>query len=245
MAKGSELAKVESFNVLAVVEGGPTPLQLMQENFGEEKLSVQDLTRVAMPGAGGTRWVIPTIEGESDADAIVGVVVHQMTSRAFWRESFDQTGGGTPPDCFSNDGIHGTGNIGDGTIGRDCANCPMAKFGSDGKRGQACKESRILFVLGEGDMLPISVWLSPMSIAPWRKFTMALAQKAKSLYDSVVALKLVRDKNKDGIAYAKIDPQYMGALAPDASARVRDYAAGFKQLLTMQASDVVGIHTQE
>ena len=237
--KDTAIATLNDFRVLVPTEGGMTPLQVMEENFGGEKLSVQDLTRVTIPGAGGTRWTVPTLEGEVDVDAITGVVVHQMASRAFWRESFDTTGAGTPPDCFSNDGIHGTGDIGDNTIGRACANCPMSKFGSDGKRGQACKESRILFVLQEGDTLPTSVWLSPMSITPWRKFTMQLAQKSKSLFDSVVELKLVKDKNKDGITYAKVAPAFRGMLPPTTSARVREYAKGFKQLLVLQAADMV------
>jgi len=60
-------------------------------------------------------------------ETFTGIVVDIARTNAWWEEDFDTSGGGTPPDCFSMDGIvpsHDSENM----QHDDCATCPQNKF---------------------------------------------------------------------------------------------------------------------
>jgi hypothetical protein len=98
-------------------------VEVIVENTGGI-LSRLDLPTVRVPTAGGTMWTIPDVEAGDRSDKVLrGIVVYQTVARGYWEESFDNSGGGTPPTCYSNDGKRGVGNP-----GGDCSICPLMKF---------------------------------------------------------------------------------------------------------------------
>jgi hypothetical protein len=87
-------------------------VEVIVENTGGT-LSRLDLPTVRVPTAGGTTWTIPDVESGDRSDKVLrGIVVYQTVARGYWEASFNSSGGGTPPTCYSNDGKRGLGNPG-------------------------------------------------------------------------------------------------------------------------------------
>lgn len=171
---------------------------ILQENMGADELTAFDLTRIKVPGGGGTTWRVDTIEGEIEMKEIIGILVTTQTTNTYWKEEF--TGGGTPPDCFSEDGITGRGNP-----GGDCKSCPLFEFGSDeNKRGKACKQNRMLYVVTQNEILPLAIKAPATSLRNTKKYLLGLVSKNRAMYSVYTKFTLERDKNKDGIEYSKI-----------------------------------------
>ena len=196
---------------------------MLQENTGGDEISVGDLERINIPTGGGQRWTVPSAEGEREAEALTGVIVHQQTSRAYWPGEF--RGEGAEPDCTSPDGEWGFGNPGDKlrAAGRGCATCPMAQWGSDpnGGRGQACKLMKRLYILLPGEILPHVLVLPPSSIAIIKKYLLRLG--ANPYYGVVTRIGLERVKNATGINYSRIVPTLVTKLSTDQTASVSRY----------------------
>jgi len=172
-----------------------------------------------LPG-GGLTWEIPSLEGPTEAKQIVGVIIAVKTPRAYWRESFDETGGGVPPDCSADDGI-----VGIGDPGGDCARCPLARFGSDARgRGQACKQMYMLFVLRHDSLLPMVITAPPTSFIVIRKYLLRLASNMKRCHQVESSFKLQKERNKDGITYAAIVPSLLRMLADAEATKMAEIA---------------------
>lgn len=223
--KEIQLVKAEEYAVTAM---NPQELQaVIRENVGGGGITEFDLDRVHVPAGGATTWTIPSLEGEEESKEITGVIVYWREPRAYWAQSFDETGGGTPPDCYSPDGVHGYGSP-----GGLCAKCPFAQFGSAEKgRGQACKQMRLLFVLRKGSMLPLVVVAPPTSIKPLKTYFLRLAAQGRPYWSVVTRLTLQRTKNQDGIPYAQIVPQLAGVLDEQATAWMKQYSEALRPVL--------------
>lgn len=209
-ASSKEVATAEgvdqSYPVLAMDAERMT--RVIRANLGNTRMTEFDVDRLKVPSGGGNLWTVPTLEGEESMKSVDGIVVYWKEPRAYWRESFDDSGGGTPPDCQSDDGVRGVGEP-----GGDCATCPMAKFGTHAKgRGQACKQMRVLFLVRPGEFLPISVSCPPTSLDALRKFFLRLSGKGLLFNHVVVSLSLGSDKNKDGIKYSTVQPSLVRML---------------------------------
>lgn len=223
-------------------------------NSGGQRISPFDLDVVKLPSGGMTAWTVPDIiEGEVITKTIEGIVILQRNIRSYWRESLDEKGGGSPPDCSSQDGITGFGlPIGhpdmepfaydeDGNPSSApeayrgefaCEACPLAQFGSAAKGGgQACKQNRLLFVLTADSSLPIVVKVPPSSLRAVQSFMLKLSGKSIPMYGAVVSLALKKVQNSTGIDYAEIVPTLVKALAPDETAKMKSVHESFKPLL--------------
>lgn len=176
---------------------------MLRDNLGAEKLTANDLNRITVPTGGNTTWTISTVEGEMPAQAIEGVIVLTQSVRAYWKESFDESGGGSPPDCVARDGLIGVGNP-----GGDCLKCPLndwntAKAGKG--RGKACSESRLVYLVTEGEILPMVIKAPATSLGNARKYLFGLTSKRQPVHSVYTRLTLEMDKNADGIKYSKIN----------------------------------------
>jgi hypothetical protein len=194
-------------------------IEALKSNLDGETLSPFDLDRVTIPAGGGSQWCIPTLEGEQVAAEITGVIVAVQNCRAYWQESFDSSGGGTPPDCVSEDVVTGIGNP-----GGVCQKCPMAAFGSDNRgKGQACKQIKRLFLLRPDSMLPLVVTLPPTSIRPAQRYLLRLAGRGLKYQGVVTRITLEKEKNSGGIAYSKAVFGMVAALDAGQAKVMEDY----------------------
>ena len=149
---------------LTVIEDGAYALmpaaeiqELLRENLGNTKLDRQNLPQVKVPAGGGRAWDLG--DDEPPVQELVGVVIWYADTRLYWSKGIEDTGGETPPDCASADGI-----VGIGDPGGECESCPLNEWGS-GKagRGKACNERRQLAILRPGELLPTMLSLPSAS----------------------------------------------------------------------------------
>ena len=157
-------------------------LDNIQENLGGETITPRDLQKITVPSQGITKWMVPNPEtGKKDAlDELEGVIIHVGTPRAYWKAPLEMASR-TPPDCSSVDGIVGVSNTQDGPGGA-CHTCPFnvwgtAKTGS--KRGKACKEQRLIYMIRPDDFLPTVVQAPVTSIDQLKQYSLRMSTKTK------------------------------------------------------------------
>lgn len=193
--------------------------QMIRANLAGDEIGIGDLDRIKVPTGGATTWTVNTIEGEKQTKALEGIILHVARRRAYWENSNPT---GDQPDCSSVDCITGVGDP-----GGPCVSCPMNQFGTAVKqggglgRGKACKESAVLFFLRPGANLPDAVVVPPGSLKPVRQYRVKLTVP---YFSAITRLELEKSSNKDGIAFAKIKPSFIGQLPPEAANDIRAFS---------------------
>lgn len=226
------LAKVDNWAV-STIDDMDGFLSTIASNVGTDGLTPQDLEKVKVPTGGGRRWEVQSPMGDEELEAVEGVIVFHKTTRAFWHKSLDEGGGGTPPDCWSDDAITGHGDIAANVPGAACAKCPMAQFGTknDGDgRGQACKLVKLLFVLTPDEMLPKVLQLPPTSFKAAKKFMIGLASRAIPYYGVTVKIGLAQETNPDGLKYSFAQFTMGDRLPDDFAQRMASYAESMRSV---------------
>jgi hypothetical protein len=169
---------------------------------------------IKTPPAGLTTWEVPTDSGESEpVKELVGTILDHYAVRAYWdREMGD--GAGVPPTCSSLGAKQGTQpRNSNGEFG-DCATCKWSQFGTavkngQAQRGQGCSlKHRVFFLMPDRGILPYLVNLATTSATKKYEgslstFMVKLAGKLKKPGDVVTKIKLIKDRNAEGIEYAK------------------------------------------
>lgn len=204
--------------------------EAIQENLGGERLTIGDLDRVKIPAGGGTIWEVPDMDEVEDTKTLEGVIIYWKPGRVFWAESFEEGGGGTPPDCASDDGKCGVGNPG-GT----CEGCIHNEWESSTKgRGKACKEVRQVFMLRGNSLLPILVTLPPTSIKPFRVYMRQLLQRGLSYSKVVTRLTLEKTQQKGGgsIVYSVVHASMVGTIPDEQHAAIKAYGESIRPMLS-------------
>lgn len=244
---GTDLALVDAVSspFLAIREsaGNADLTNVMHDNLGEGGVTAFDLDRVKVPSGGGKAWEIPSLTDDVEiARTFDGIIVHWREPRAYWEKALDDSGGGTPPDCNSQDGKLGIGNP-----GGNCQTCQYAQFGTAMKGGvatpgQACKQMRLMFVLREDGLLPLALFAPPTSLKGMRKYFLRLASQGKRFSDVVTRFSLAQTDNQGGIEYSYIEPTLVRVLSPEECGVVRAYGQGMAtafDAVQITADDVV------
>lgn len=189
--------------------------EIINVNIGSGGISRFDLDRLKVPSGGSTKWEVPTLEGQKTQKTVAGIVLHWKDVRAYWQDSY--SGGGTPPDCYSDDAVVGVGNP-----GGKCNECPFSEFGSaEEGAGQACKQMRILFILREQDILPLALTAPPTSVQSVKKYFMRLASKGMPFYGCITEFNLEKDVNSNGVEYSVIKPAFGAKLSEEELKQVK------------------------
>ena len=225
--KNTAIVPVEDYAIM-LPDGNVS--EIIAENLGGEAISPLDLDRVSVPSGGATTWTVPTLDGEEEVKALTGIIIHTQVQRVYWAEPF--SGGGTPPDCISEDAV-----TGEGTPGGDCARCEFSKFGSkENGRAQACQMRRLVFMVRPDSLLPLVVSVPPSSLKPAKNYLLRLASRKRPAYSVITELTLEKDKNADGIAYSRINFRAVGEV-PDVTV-IRAYVQEIKPHLKKMARDL-------
>ena len=225
MAEKKEVAVIPYSN-FAVVKSDPSVMkEIMAENIGEGGITPFDLDRIKVPSGGGLTWEIPNIDGEIlETKMVDGIIVYWKEPRAYWATQFEDSGGGTPPDCSAFDGVTGMGEP-----GGECAKCPLAAFGTAEKGGgQAFKQTRMMFLLRPDSLLPTVLAAPPTSLKPIRAYFLRLAGQAVPFYTVISRFTLEKAKSGTGIEYSRIVPSVGARLSAEEVAQVKKYAEGFR-----------------
>jgi hypothetical protein len=163
-----------------------------------------------------------------------GVILFNHASGAYWPEGSEYDENSTPL-CSSVDG-----KTGYGAPGGACAVCELNRFGTDGK-GKACKNMRVLYLLRDGEYMPIQLTLPPTSIRPFSDFmNVAFVSRRRPTWGSVVQIGLKRMNNgKDDYSVATFKKLY--DFSGEQLMQAKAYADGFreqaKEMLKRRAED--------
>lgn len=233
--------------------------EVVKKTFGNKGISLFDLERVKLPTGGSTQWSIHSETGQiSNTQKIQCLIPYMRNDRTYWADSFESSGGGSPPACTSIDLINQVTEVGHGDNGTGqgehrCDSCPQNAWGSDprakagdnGKKGgKACRESWILFLLREGreqHLFPSVLVLTPGSLKAWRGYNTLLT--SQGLYYATVLheLELVQARSKGGITFAEVKPSMVRKLTDDECAAMEMYENAVRSSfggVRVQAEDV-------
>lgn len=157
--------------------------------------------RIKIPAGGGLAFEVPGEEPDSpdSVKEFKAVIIYHHPMNAYYKEKY--AGGNTPPDCSSLDGKVGT-KPDTGEI-CDCKTCPYAQFGSGENNGKACKQKRRIFLLREGEMLPLILSLPTGSLQEFSRYVMRLLQKGVKTNQVVTKFTLKKAQNSGGISYSQ------------------------------------------
>lgn len=154
--------------------------------------------RIKIPSAGSTVFEVPG-EDPCEPDAakeFSAVILYHHPIYAYYQSKY--SGGNSPPDCGSFDGITGVGNP-----GGSCAKCPYNQFGTGENGSKACKNRRRIYVLREGEIFPLLLSLPTGSLKEFSRYIKRLLSKGKKSNAVVTRFSLKKATNSSGIAYSQ------------------------------------------
>lgn len=224
MAKNEVAVTNESFN-LVTLEGE------IAEAIAEEMdgLGTVPFDRVKIPSGGGLAFELPGEDEDSPEieRELVGVILYHHPVNAYWREKFE--GGNEQPDCSSYDGKMGvdkeTGEC------KSCGDCPFNQFGSgENGSGKACKNVHRIYILREGNPVPLVLSLPPTSLKFMRDYiSKRILLKGMRCYHAVTKITLKKEKSAGGIDYSRAVFTFAGKLTPEQIAAAEAMANTIKQ----------------
>lgn len=227
----NEIAVIPSYDMTAIADSAQIMADLKEELGADYR---PDFAYAKTPSSARTVWDIMASDDDPDpemAKTIEGVILHAHKNYAWWANKLDSGVGGGQPDCRSMDGV--TGIDQDGCV-HDCASCGHNKFGSDGA-GKACKNGRRVYILREGDMLPIRIDLAPTGNKPYEKYVDQLllprkkGQRPMRPNQVVTRIGLKVETNAAGTKYSVPTFECVGAIPDEARAPLMSMAENLKQ----------------
>ncbi len=227
MSNNESLTEIRNFNL---------PTNINGEGFSNDELADDmdglhlNFQRVKIPAGGALQYEIPGDDPENPdyAKNLEGVILFNHASCAYWLDGeMDEN---TAPMCSAIDG-----KVGVGEPGGTCVTCALNRFGTgENGKGKACKNMRILYLLRDGEYMPLQVTLPPTSIKPFNDFySAAFASRHRGTCGSIVQLGLKRVENGTN-TYSVATFRKLFDFTGEPLAQVKTYAEGFKeQIKTM------------
>lgn len=226
------MATKKESTALAVIENFELPVLSddMGQALAEEMEGLQlSFPRIKIPSGGGLAFEIPGDDPENpDAEKeIVGIIVDHHPVNAYWQNKY--SGANNPPDCSSMDGKIGIDADGNR---KPCNSCPMNDWGSseDG-RGKACKNMHRVYILREGEMLPLLLTLPPTSLKNISDYLgLRIVSKGLRSYGVVSKVSLKKAQNAGGINYSQAVFALAGKLSPEQTKAMAEYSQGIRSI---------------
>lgn len=224
--------KRKESTALAIIENFELPV--LNEDIGQAMAEEMDglqlsFPRVKIPSGGGLAFEVPGDDPENpDAEKeIIGVIVDHHPVNAYWQNKY--SGGNNPPDCSSMDGKVGIDRSGNR---KPCNTCPLNEWGSDeDSRGKACKNMHRVYILREGEMLPLLLTLPPTSLKNFADYlAMRIVSRGMRSYGVITKISLKKAQNSDGINYSQAVFALAGKLSPEQTGAMAEYTKGIKVL---------------
>ena len=222
---------------LAVIDNFELPV--LSEDMGQAMAEEMDglqlsFPRIKIPSGGGLAFEVPGDDPENpDAvKEVVGVIVDHHPVNAYWADKY--AGANNPPDCSSMDGKVGIDADGNR---KPCNSCQYNQWGSaeDG-RGKACKNMHRVYILREGEMLPLLLTLPPTSLKNLSDYLgLRVITKGLRSYGVITKVSLKKAQNAGGINYSQAVFSLAGKLSPEQTKAMAEYSQGIKVLTRLLA----------
>ena len=183
--------------------------------------------RVKIPSGGGIAFELPGEDEDNPemATELTGVILYHHPVNAYWRDEY--SGGNAQPDCSSLDGKFGV----DPSTGecKSCATCPYNQFGSGKDGGKACKNIHRIYMLREGNPVPVMLPLPPTSLKYMRDYiSKKVLLRGMRCHHAITKITLKREKSKAGIAYSRVAFTFIDKLTPEQIAAAEAMANSIK-----------------
>jgi len=222
MTKSKELIKVDEATLLPTTEAFKE-LQVNLEGVDPVFPRINILHRADL-------FEMPD---ESKGESFQGIILDTNVANAFWSTSYDDSGGGDPPDCFSPDAIAPDLNIVQAPEAEYCKPCPKNQFGSaddkEDDRKKACKNMRRVHIMLPGTFLPYRLALSPANLKPMNLYLTVLTSQGLSYQHVLTTFSLKPAKNKKGVEYSEIVLKKAQVIkSPDIRKQLKDMKAELK-----------------
>jgi hypothetical protein len=227
---------------LAVIENFELPVLSddMAAAMAEELDGLQlSFPRVKIPSGGGLAFEVPGDDPENpDTEKeIIGVIVDHHPVNAYWADKY--AGANNPPDCSSMDGKVGMDQDGNR---KPCNSCPMNEWGTaEEGRGKACKNMHRVYILREGEMLPLLLTLPPTSLKNLSDYLgLRVITKGLRSYGAITKVSLKKAQNAGGINYSQAVFALAGKLSPEQTKAMAEYSQGIRTItrqLAIQADE--------
>jgi hypothetical protein len=196
-------------------------LTKMKEGSDDIKESLKGITiRLPLVKFISTAGIFELPDG-SKSEGFTGLVIEHHRTNSYWDVPFEDTGGGTPPLCFSIDAVQPS-KASQEMQHDNCIECRHNKFGSEilkggGKGpGKACRNIiQIHFVVTDSQFLPFRIQLSPSSITNWDKYVSAIASMGKPYFGVFTKFSAQPASSSAGIKYHKVDFSTNGGISDD------------------------------
>jgi hypothetical protein len=229
-----EIEKYKDSQVMALKVDISRLERAMQQNLGSGGLSTSMFPKVVVPSGGSTAWQVPTVSGDKNMDALVGVIIFSQPAKAYYKIPYDEAGvTKTPPDCSSLNGLVGVGDP-----GGQCFKCPLNQYESALKgKGKACADLRLLFMLGQDSILPMMVKLPPTSVKHVDTYMARLAGTLDAYSDVLTAVTLKKDRNDAGVFYSEAQFAMVRRLTDD-ERKVVEYFHNLVKTLVVAQQDL-------
>lgn len=221
----NELATANTFAIVPMTDDIKQMIQEEMAGLGQIPFDT-----INIPAGGALAFEVPGDDPEHPETVakLTGIIVYHHPVNAYWRDSY--TGGSQAPDCSSFDGMIGVWTETGETC--RCDQCPYNQFGSgkDGA-GKACKNGHRIYLLRDGEMLPVLLSLPPTSLKPFKEY-LAKRLLTKGLRPSHVLteVSLVKDTNAGGIKYSKCSFKKAGELTSEQKAMAESMTASIKAI---------------
>lgn len=203
-------AKTNGTKEVAVIEDVDMALVPNKEAFHEMQVNLEGIEPVFPQIKIIHQGSIFEMPDGAMVQSFRGVIIDSNAANAYWIISFEDSGGGSVPDCFSPDSKHPDVGILE-PQNKNCKECEKNQFGSevpkkDGEEaaGKACKNMKRIHVIVEGSFLPYRLSLSPANLRPTNMFLTVLASQGLSYLHVVTEFSLKKVSNKNGIEYSEI-----------------------------------------
>jgi hypothetical protein len=182
-------------------------------------------------------FTVPTIEGDAPLEEFDAVIVSMKSAHTFYAKSFEESGGGSAPDCASviqtdESGLRRElGMVGadyepeadhfDNGPGGFCDECSLGQFGKHGELPR-CNGSRILYLLMEGTAMPLQFKITATGLKNIGTFFTGRAAFAEMFNSMVCRFSLEPDKSKaTGIKYHRLaEPTRVRGVTPEEAQQV-------------------------
>ena len=152
--------------------------------------------RIKIPVGGGLVFEMPESGETETVKEFSGVILYHHPLFAYYSGQY--TGGHDAPDCGSYDGVTGAG-----IPGGECARCPYNQFGSGLNGGKACKDKRRIYLLREGELIPLLLTLPTGSMKEFGAYVKRLLSRGRKTNAVVTRFSLQKATNVGGIVFAQ------------------------------------------
>lgn len=228
MAKTTNaVALIDEFKAVAIIGSDQNALtKMIEENIGAD-MTAFDLPRVKVPAGGGSFWEVMTLAGVKPAESIEGVIMARTDGKKYWEKGVDEAAGEkTPPDCRSEDRVHGYGNP-----GGLCRDCKLNEFESAKKgSGKACRDFTDLYILQKESVLPTVIQVPPTSLKNLKQYGVNLMNFGCSIHDVVTRFSLASEM-KSGSKTAIIQFESVSPVPEEMKPFIKGYSASVKALV--------------